>query len=141
MEYVFHPDKCQVIRVTNKKNPLIYVYKMSEHVLKTVEDKKYLGVTLQKNLKWNKQVQNVTMKANNILNLIRRNMGGCPRPVKERCSKTLVRPIMEYACAVWDPYTQANIYKLEMVQRRAARFVFQKYRRNVSPSALRNELG
>ena len=27
---VFHPDKCQVIRVTNKKKPLIYVYKMSE---------------------------------------------------------------------------------------------------------------
>ena len=45
---LFHPDKCQVIRVTNKKKPLMYVYKMSEHVLKTVEDKKYLGVTLQK---------------------------------------------------------------------------------------------
>ena len=81
------------------------------------------------------------MKTNNILNLIRRNMGGCPRPVKECCYKIRVRPIMEYACAIWDPYTQANIYKLEMVQRRAARFVFQKYRMDVSPSPLINELG
>ena len=61
----FHPEKCEVIRVTNKKKPLNSVYKMSDHVLKMVEDKKYLGITLQKNLNWNKQVQNVTTKANN----------------------------------------------------------------------------
>ena len=81
----FNPEECEVIRVTNKKKPLNYVYKMSDHMLKSVEDKKYLGVTLQKNLNWNKQVQIVTTKANNTLNLIRRNIGGCPRPVKERC--------------------------------------------------------
>ena len=98
---------------------------MSDLMLKSVEDKKYLGVTLQKKSKLEKQVQIVTTKANNTLNLIRRNMGGCPRPVKERCYKSLVRPILEYARTVWDPYIQANIYKLEMVQRRAARFVFQ----------------
>ena len=37
----FHPEKCEVIRVTNKKKPLNSVYKMSDHVLKLVEDKKY----------------------------------------------------------------------------------------------------
>ena len=137
----FNPEKCEVIRVTNKKKPLNYVYKMSDHMLKSVEDKKYLGVTLQKNLNWIKQVQIVTTKANNTLSLIRRNMGGRPLPVKERCYKSLVRPILEYASTVWDPYTQANIYKLEMVQRSAARFVFQNYRRNASPSAMINELG
>ena len=39
----FHPDKFEVIRATNKKKPLNSVYKMAEHVLKAVEDKKYLG--------------------------------------------------------------------------------------------------
>ena len=34
---------------------------------------------------------------------------------KERCYASLVRPIIEYACAVWDPYTQANNNKLEML--------------------------
>ena len=37
-----------MIRVTNKKKPLNSVYRMSDHVLKMVEDKKYLGITLQK---------------------------------------------------------------------------------------------
>ena len=32
---------------------------------------------------------------------------------------TIVRPIMEYAAPVWDPYYNTNIYKLEKVQRAA----------------------
>ena len=41
---LFHLEKCELIRVTNKKNPLITAFKMSDHVLKTVEEEKYLGV-------------------------------------------------------------------------------------------------
>ena len=47
---LFHPEKCEVIRVTNKKKPLNFAYKTSDHLVKTVEDKKYLGLTLQKSL-------------------------------------------------------------------------------------------
>ena len=42
---------------------------------------------------------------------------------------------------MWDPYTQKNINQLEMVQRRAARFVFKTYLRHVSVTALIKELG
>jgi len=35
----------------------------------------------------------------------------------------MVRPILDYAYIVWSPYIQVNIQKLEMVQRRAARFI------------------
>ena len=42
---------------------------------------------------------------------------------------------------MWDPYTQKNINQLEMVQRRAARFVFKNYSRHVSVTALIKELG
>ena len=114
---------------------------MPEHVPKTMEDKKYFGGNTAKQLNWNRQLQDATMKPNNTLNLIRRNVGGCPRPVEEQCYKALLGPIMKYACAVWDPYTQANFYQLEMVQRRAARSVFQKYRRNANPSVFLTELG
>ena len=34
---------------------------------------------------------------------------------------------MEYASSVWDPYTNTNIKKLEMIQRRVARFVKGDY--------------
>jgi hypothetical protein len=39
-----------------------------------------------------------------------------------------VRPIMEYACVVWDPITRKNITELERVQRKAARFVMGDYK-------------
>jgi len=52
----------------------------------------------------------------------------------------LFRPILEYACTVWYPYHEQNIYKLEMVQRRAARFVINNYNRTASVSEMFNTL-
>jgi hypothetical protein len=43
-----------------------------------------------------------------------------------------VRPNLEYAATVWDPYTKFNINKLEKCQRRAARFVIGDYSRESS---------
>ena len=57
MEYAFYLEKCEVIRMTNKKKPLITSCKTSEHVLKSVDEKKFLGMALQKNLNWNKHAQ------------------------------------------------------------------------------------
>ena len=37
------------------------------------------------------------------------------------CYISLVRPHLEYACQVWDPYTQRNIDQLEKVQKYAIR--------------------
>ena len=34
-----------------------------------------------------------------------------------------VRPMLEYATAAWDPYRAKDVNRLEMVQRRTARFV------------------
>ena len=41
----------------------------------------------------------------------------------------LVRPHLEYACAVWDTQVTSDIQKIEMVQCRAARFVVRNYSR------------
>ena len=60
--------------------------------------------------------------------------------MKEIAYKAYVRPILEYASSVWDPHTDANIVKLEAVQRRAARFVLQQYHNSSSPSAMLQEL-
>ena len=53
---------------------------------------------------------------------------------------TLVRPIMEYASVVWDPFTEENIRKLEMVQRRAARMVYANCRLTSSVTIMLQQL-
>ena len=36
---------------------------------------------------------------------------------------SLVRPLLEYSCEPWNPYTKRNIDKLEAAQRRATRWI------------------
>ena len=45
-----------------------------------------------------------------------------------------------HACSVWSPYHQQNISKIEMVQRRAARFVTNNYDWNASVSDMLQHL-
>lgn len=49
---------------------------------------------------------------------------------------SIVRPKLEYACIIWDPYTKTNIHALEMIQHKAVRFVYSKYRSSDSPTQL-----
>lgn len=79
-------------------------------------------------------------KANNTTAFLQRNLHQCPRKTKELCYKTPVRPQMEYASIIWDPYTINNIRSLEMVQRRAARFVTGDYHRSSSVTRMLEDL-
>ena len=51
-----------------------------------------------------------------------------------------MRPILEYAGAVWDPHHKKDIEAIERVQRKAARFVSNDYRRDSSVTAMINTL-
>ena len=86
---------------------------------------KYLGVTISKDLKWNTHVSNVCTKANRTLGFLKRNLSSCPQDVKETAYKGLMRPILEYASPVWDPH--GIVVQEEKVQNRAARLVTGNY--------------
>jgi hypothetical protein len=47
---------------------------------------------------------------------------------------------VEYSAAIWDPFTQENIDKIERVQRRAARYVYNDYRNDFSVTDMLNKL-
>ena len=49
--------------------------------------------------------------------------------LKAQHTVLLYGPKLEYASCVWNPYLQQNINKIESVQRRAARYVFNDYSR------------
>ena len=123
----FHPDKCQVLRITNKHNPIQVPYNIHNVLLSVVPSAKYLGVHIDSKISWNTQCSSLCNKANSTLAFLQRNLSGCPQGVKEKSFNTLVRPILEYGCSVWDPHKAWQIADLEKIQKRAARFVTGNY--------------
>ena len=125
----FHPDKCKILKITNKINPLHAKYDIHNTILEEVNSAKYLGITIDRNLSWKDHCSSITKKANSTLAFIQRNMHSCPENVKTVCYQTLVRPTLEYGCAVWDPHKKNQINMIEKVQKRAARFVTNNHTR------------
>ena len=91
----FHPEKCIVIRITNKRNPLIRNYQLHGHTLDAVEHGKYLGVTINNDLQWKTHINQTVGKASRTLGFLRRNLGRCKPEVKANTYITMVRPTLE----------------------------------------------
>ena len=125
-QMLFHPAKCNLLRVSTSRSPIQVSYTLSGHTLDRVEKVKYLGVTISSNLKWDAHITNVRHSADNTLRFLKRNLRIHSPAIKEAAYTTYVRPKAEYASTAWDPHTQQNIKKVEMIQRGAARWVLGK---------------
>ena len=136
----FNPDKCEVLRITNKRNKIMANYYIHSQQLQIVDNAKYLGLTISENLSWNNHVNNITKKVNSTLAFLRRNIRNCPQRAQTQAYNTFIRPSLEYASTVWNPHTQANINKVESIQRRTARFVTNSYDPRASVTTLLQDL-
>ena len=132
----FHATKCNVLSITDKKTPIQadYALYIHGHTLSRVTSAKYLGVTITIDLKWDSHISEICAKANRTISFLRRNLNIGSVAIKQQAYFTLVRPLVEYASTVWGPHTDKNIKKLEMVQRRAARFVTSRHHNRSSVS-------
>lgn len=81
-----------------------------------------------------------THKAINKLWFLRRNRNCAPSELKLMASIRYIRPTLEYAASVWDPYKKNQIGGLEKVHRKAVRFILSKYKRLDSVTDLLNSL-
>jgi len=65
---------------------------------------------------------------------------GCCMEAKATAYTTLVRPLLEFSSAAWDTHLAKDVHQLECVQRRAACFIMNDYRRTTSVTSLLNQL-
>ena len=66
------------------------------------------GVTLDDHLSWSTQITNIINKATKMLNFIKRHLSMCSADTKATAWLLMVRPVMEYACVLWDLHYQTQ---------------------------------
>ena len=90
------------MRITHSRDKSTTNYKLGT-ALKDVKSFKDLGIIISKDLTWSKHISTMVNKANQVLGLIRRSVGTA-NTTTFSLLKTLVRPLLEYAAPVWNPY-------------------------------------
>jgi hypothetical protein len=132
----FNPSKCFTLNITRKRNKISYNYILRGSELQNVKKTDYLGVTIQSDMRWNSHIDKVVNKANRSLGMIRRNIRTNCQQTKETAFNSLVRPNLEYACSAWDPHQKCYINKIQAVQRRGARYVYNRHHNTRSPTSM-----
>ena len=84
---------------------------------------KDLGIQVDSQLKFREQAAAAVSKASRILSVIRRSFGLLDETTLPLLFRTMVRPHLEYANAVWGPFNREDQRRIERVQRRATRLV------------------
>ena len=135
----FKPSKCEVVRVTERRNPVEATYQIHSHDLTITKTGKYLGVIILEDLSWKAHMDATTKKANNSL---RWDLSSCPQDVKARaigCCQT--HPRLGRVSMGSTYHIMHTCIQLETVQRHAARFVTGDYRTTSSTSQMIQDLG
>jgi hypothetical protein len=96
----FNPNKCEVIRITTKRNIITSSYFIHGKELNITSKGKYLGITISQNLSWNNHIDNVCRKANNTTAFLRRNLSSCPANIRTKFHNRIVDGKKDSLCTV-----------------------------------------
>ena len=92
----FNPDKCEVMRITHRKDKIKPIYTLGGQ-FRSIRNTKDLGVTISSDLSWGMHVFATINTANMILGIIKRSIGTNSQDAFSQLYKSLVKPILEYA--------------------------------------------
>ena len=125
----FNGSKCKILHL-GKNNPQ-YEYTIKDgDVIKKLEvttSEKDLGVYMDPLLTFENHITNLIKKARRLTGLIVRSITYKSKEIMVPLFKTLVRPHLEYAQAVWSPYKRKYINQLESIQRHFTKYIIGMY--------------
>ena len=108
----FHPvPNCP--RELIKENSFLRQYCPCGEALQEVDYTKFLGVTLASDATCKTQINAVTNHAS--LGLLRWTLKFGADSVKNQAYNSFFKPVLEYACSVWDPHNVKHIKSLEAI--------------------------
>ncbi|MCG8048126.1 MAG: reverse transcriptase domain-containing protein, partial [Candidatus Thiodiazotropha endolucinida] len=123
-----HIGKTSVMLLGSRKNLLqsepLNIY-IGNELLKTVESQKLLGLTIDKTLNWEAQIDIVCQNITKRITLMKLLSKYIDRACLIQYYNSYILPILDYGCMLWGHCSVANINRLLKLQKRAARIVLQ----------------
>ena len=128
----FHPSKCKVLMVCNSRPPLIdalpgiqFFYSLGQEILDYCDVEKDLGIYMNGNLNWTNHCDKLYNKANQMLGLLKRTCHFVNNSkMKRTLYLTLVRSQFEHCPIIWKPSASTTIERLESIQKRSLKWIF-----------------
>ena len=118
----FNINKCKVLHFGQQN--LRTTYYLNGSKIEESDMERDLGVMINNKLKAATQVSAAVKKANKVLGLISRTFEYKSEKVITSLYNSLVRPHLEYGCQYWSPHLKGDIKKIEKVQRRATKLIY-----------------
>lgn len=117
--------KCMSFTHSSSRIPTSYF--IGNNAVELTTTYKYLGINLQSDLTWHHHINLTLASANRTFGIMKHRLKQAPSHLKKLAYTTLIRPKIEYACAIWDPSQDYIIRNIESLQSRAARFIFSDF--------------
>lgn len=125
-------SKTKCMSLTRSKRIITSDYTVEGVQLDRVTVYKYLGVHICNDLSWKYHIEQTCCAALRTLGFLRSTLYLASSEVKFLAYASFVRSKLEYASSIWSPWQNYLVQKLESVQSKAVRFIFNKYDRESS---------
>ena len=121
----FNEEKCKVMHLGQYNHHYDYTITSGgkDTTLGETTNERDLGLQIDRELKFDQQVEMVANKANKMLGLIRRSFTYLDEPTIKTLYTSLVRHILEYGNVTWAPTLKRDQQMIENIQRRTTKLV------------------
>ena len=100
---------------------------LGEDELQDVDCCDYLGLKIDKNLNWNKYINSLCSQLCSKIWSLSRLRKFLPYKILLQVFKSYIQPKIDYAITVWGYTSETNMNKIQRMQNRAARAIFDNY--------------
>ena len=126
-----NPTKSEHIHFQSRKQSNnITTYRINNQIIQHTDTVRDLGIWLSSDLKWTTQTSKIYSKAIPIMYTILRSFRTQDPKTYTTLYKTYVRPIIEYNTCIWSPNLISDIKRIQSIQTKFTRTLFQKLNTN-----------
>jgi hypothetical protein len=123
---IINPTKSKAVCFTTARVTEPLNNSIRDIIIPEASSCKYLGIILRSDFSWAHQVSYTVKKAWKKLHFTTRILKKGNSTTKSLAYTSLVRPILEYGAACWDPYREGQRCALDRMRRKAAKLTHNR---------------